>query len=162
MGTSVLSSNASFIVIIFCRCEVPDWPFFEGGPSGGNGDVDKDKPVGLVIADELEEPPFFELWPELIDEGLEREFESEPALDFGCWTRCTCRGLPFISLATGLVELSVLVKVRVKNLSSSVSQIVIIIFADTWRKLTSFFLDVTAFKLPCWMMTSMTESCTTD
>lgn len=44
---------------------------FDGGPNGGNGEADKENAVGLVIAEEPEDPPFLELCPELIEEGLE-------------------------------------------------------------------------------------------
>jgi hypothetical protein len=72
MGISVLSSSASFIIITFCKLEGEfDTGRFEGGPKGGNGLVDIETFIGLVMAEELELPPRFELWPEWIEDGLE-------------------------------------------------------------------------------------------
>lgn len=78
MGTSVLSSKASFIMISFCRAdgalEVTD---LDGGPGGGNELVDIGAFVGLVIAEELLLLPRLELLPEDTEDGPERDVELE-------------------------------------------------------------------------------------
>jgi hypothetical protein len=72
IGTSVVSSNASFIIVTFCRLDgALETVDFEGGPKGGKGLADIDAFVGLVMAEELLLPPWLELRPELVDEGLE-------------------------------------------------------------------------------------------
>lgn len=77
----------------FCKADGPlEIGFLEGGPRGGNGEVDMEAFVGLVIADEpLLPPPCVELLrPELTDDGL--EWDPEPAEPSGrCFAaRVTC------------------------------------------------------------------------
>jgi len=57
-------------MITFCRLEGPlDRPDLDGGPSGGNGLADILTVVGLVMAEELLLPPWFELRVEAVDDG---------------------------------------------------------------------------------------------
>lgn len=81
IGTEVVSINASFIKITFCRADVELEPAtFDGGPKGGNGLIDIEALVGLVIADDEELlPPWVELFPELTEE-LDRDPDpTEPS-----------------------------------------------------------------------------------
>jgi hypothetical protein len=56
----------------FCKVEGElETMDLEGGPKGGNGLADIDTLVGLVMAEELLLPPWFELRPELTEDGLE-------------------------------------------------------------------------------------------
>jgi hypothetical protein len=62
----------------FCKLDGPlEVALLEGGPRGGNGLDDIDAFEGLVMAEELLRP-WFELCPELMDEGLECEADPDP------------------------------------------------------------------------------------
>lgn len=78
IGTDVVSMRASFIKIIFCNVEgAPEVLACDGGPNGGNGLVDIEAFVGLVMADEDELlPPWVELLPEPTDDGT--EYDPDP------------------------------------------------------------------------------------
>jgi hypothetical protein len=94
IGVSVVSRSASFIMIVFCKREgVDDKGDLEGGPSGGNGDVDNDAAVGLVNADDIGSS-WFGLRLELVDDGLECELDLEWPSEQEVETRVTCRDCP--------------------------------------------------------------------
>jgi hypothetical protein len=112
--------------MIFCRLEgAPATVDLVGGPRGGKGLEDMDVFVGLVIAEEWLLPPRFELRSELTDDGLDW---CDP-LELCVAALITCLDVP-LELGRDFWSLSVLVKVIVKNFSSSISQIVMIILAN--------------------------------
>jgi len=77
IGSSVLSSKASFIMITFCRLDgADDFEHLVGGPSGGNGEDDIETAVGLEIEDPLVLPRL-EFCPELTDKGLECDVDPD-------------------------------------------------------------------------------------
>ncbi len=145
----------------FCKLEgALEMVDLEGGPSGGKGLDDMDVLVGLVIAEELLLPPWFELRPELTDDGLDRV--PDP-LEVCLAALVTCLDVP-CGLGREVCVVSVFVKVKVKNFSSSISQTVMIILAKMclpvgrWSARAKQAGDIFSWL----MMTSTTASCTVE